>query len=235
MPAHLWFKDPIKHRWYCKPDYRLACETDQFLMKKVTTIYDNLDDIENKMAMRMPNPCCGARYVPWGRGESQVVEIDLEDENGILQPYCFIAARLPQQLDDEIKKKQAEWVRAQWQLSDKEIIGYLPKVYPCDKYLVNRELMPAIGRFPVDEWIADKKPILDTAGWLALAIKIASNDMKNLAGIFDLGRSLESEMAYEERRKEKILAERDRASSSTALATTLAGTSIHEHPEMSMI
>ena len=219
MPPNLWKKDPVKHRWYCKPDYAFACETDVGIKRKLNKIYgDDLDDIENKMAKRMKSPCCGARYFPWARGESQVVEVDLDDGNGKPETYCFIADRIPKQLDDEIKKFQAEFVRAQWQLTDKEIIGLLPKVYPCDKYLVNGDVMPCIGRFPVDTWIGDQRPVLDAAGWCALSQCIAKKDLKNLGGIFDLGKSLESMIRADEKRMEQ----RQASSSSTALAVPMS-------------
>ena len=39
----------------------------------------------------------------------------------------------------------------------------------------------------LDEWKKDGKPCLDTAGWYALCCKIATKDMANLGGIFNIG------------------------------------------------
>ena len=42
-----------------------------------TDKYGDLDDLDAKMYKNTKDPCCGARYYPWKRGESQVVEVDL--------------------------------------------------------------------------------------------------------------------------------------------------------------
>ena len=87
----------------------------------------------------------------------------------------------------------------------------------------------------MDEWIKDNRPILDAAGWIAFAMKIASKDLTNLSGIFDLGRSLESEIARQEMLEAETLALRDRASSSTALAQEFGGITFHEQPDRCMM
>ena len=71
-------------------------------------------------------------------------------------------------------------MKAQKQLTDDEIIESLPKVCPCRQYLVNKDTLSGVGRFPVDRWIADNKPMLDGAGWIAPAMKIAAKDLDAL-------------------------------------------------------
>ena len=194
MPAHYWSKPSSQHRWYCKVDWAFACQHDSGLESKLLKMHGSLDDINAKMLRTGGDPCCGARYWPWKKGESQVVEIELSDPvTQRPETFCFMAARLPQELDDEIKNHTGQWMLAAKNLSDEEILQSLPKVYPCAKNLVNGDLLPGVGRFPVDQWIKDGRPILDAAGWCALCLKIKAKDTQSLSGIFDLGESLESQ------------------------------------------
>ena len=120
-------------------------------------------------------------------------DLDHEIRSWLKTTHCFIAARPPEELDHEIKNVQSHWMKAQKNLTDEEILESLPKVYPSEKYMVNKAAFPGVGKFPVDEWIKDNRPMLDSAGWIALAMKIAAKDMQNLAGIFALAVSLEEE------------------------------------------
>ena len=194
-----------KHRWLGICDWKGACEVDPDLKRSLFSIYGTVDDDINEVIYnRVKNPFCGARYVPWGRGESQVCEIDVTDPSTrITTTLMFIAARLPKELDDEIKKVQGDFMKALGHLTDEEILERLPKAYPAKDYLVDPEHLPGVGRFPVDEWIKEGKPILDTAGWCALCQKIADNDLEHLGGIFDLGVSLEAKAEELARKKFK--------------------------------
>ena len=53
--------------------------------------------------------------------------------------------------------------------------------------LIDPKRLPGVARFPVDQWKEDGRPYLDTAGWYALCRKIATKDMDNLGGIFNIG------------------------------------------------
>jgi len=48
---------------------------------------------------KWPDPCCGARFLPWARGASKCVEIKLAEGW-----VSFLAGGLPEQLEDEIMK-----------------------------------------------------------------------------------------------------------------------------------
>ena len=64
---------------------------------------------------------------------------------------------------------------------------------------INAKKLPGVARFPVDQWKEDGRPCLDTAGWYALCRKIATKDMDNLGGIFDLAETyLEQQFGPEE-------------------------------------
>ena len=47
---------------------------------------------------------CGAKFTPWAKGESQVVEVKLPDDSWA----GFLTDRMPQELDDAIKKVHVE-------------------------------------------------------------------------------------------------------------------------------
>ncbi len=100
---------------------------------------------------------------------------------------AFMAAYTPEILDDEIKRHQAEFVKAQNTLTPGELWDMLPVVFPilnCVPGLVG------ISRFPVDEWIKSGQPILSTKGWCLFAMKIAKQDMQNLGSIFAIAEKL---------------------------------------------
>ena len=192
MPAHFWAKPTEQHRWYCKCDWDFAASVDSGLKAKLEKTYGVKSDFNEAVHAKHPyDPCCGARYWPWATGEFQIVDIDLVNKDiNQVETFCFIADRLPEGMGDEIKKAQGSFMKAQAHLSDTEILESLPKVYPCDMHSVDRDTMPGIGKFPVDEWAKDGQHLLYQAGWVALARKIAKCDLENLGDIFDLGESL---------------------------------------------
>ena len=53
---------------------------------------------------------CGVKFVPWKKGASKVVELNVGGN-----VMAFLAERLPEQLDDEIKKLLHDWHVAQRQ------------------------------------------------------------------------------------------------------------------------
>ena len=88
---------------------------------------------------------------------------------------------MPAIIDDEVKRNQAAFYRAQSMLTPEVIMQTLPQVYPRTHVIEN---CPLVAKFPVDQWKADGGPILSAAGWCALAIAIAEIDVLNLGGIF---------------------------------------------------
>ena len=41
-----------------------------------------------------------------------------------------------------------------------------------------------ISRYPVDEWMKEKKPVMTARMWLLLVKSVAEQDMENLADVF---------------------------------------------------
>ena len=116
-------------------------------------------------------------------------EVQEEIRKFTRETCCFMAHRPPEELMIEINKVQDRFMKAQNKLTTLELMASLPNVYPFDKS-VDKDKLPGIGRFPVDQWIRDGKPCLDARGWIALAMKIAAKDLDALSGIFDLGKRL---------------------------------------------
>ncbi len=69
---------------------------------------------------------CGARFRPWARGESLVCEF--RDSGG--QWLCFLCDLIPEIIDDEIKKVQADWLGASQRLTPEELFELIPVTYP---------------------------------------------------------------------------------------------------------
>lgn len=60
-------------------------------------------------------------------------------------------------------------------------------VFPrCNLLEMGGAILPGVARFPVQDWVNSNKPVLDDAGWYALAARIAEKDMQNLDNVFIL-------------------------------------------------
>ena len=191
MPMHYWHQ-PIKskERYYCGCQWDDIIKVDSHVKNLLQKQYGTLENLPSLM----PQCGCGAKYRPWRHGEShQIVEVCVNgrkphaphEETWLL----FVADRLPNELDDEIKKVQSDgdhFIKAWAQLSDEEILSSIRKVYPREEMQIDPLRLPGVARFPFDQWERDGKPCLDTAGWYEMFQKLAKHDMKNLQGIFDL-------------------------------------------------
>ena len=204
IPSYYWDQpNKDRERYYCGVQWEYVVKVDNFIKQRIEKEYGTLENLRSIM----PQCGCGAKYVPWARGESQVVEVCVSGRNPrnpkAERWIMFMADRLPQELDDEIKKVQStgdHFIKAWQELSDEDILESIRKVYPREQMQIDPVRLPGVARFPVDEWKRDGQPCLDKAGWGALCMKIATNDLKNLQGIFDLGKTY-TEIAIEAERK----------------------------------
>ena len=114
-------------------------------------------------------PCCGSKFIPWARGASKVVELRVG--NAI---HAILAERLPEELDDEIKKVQYEWHRACGRTTAEQIAEAIPCCLPKSN-LCTHSRVPGIARFNFKQWKTDGCPTLLKAGWIALCKLIATN------------------------------------------------------------
>jgi hypothetical protein len=124
---------------------------------------------------------CGAKFRPWAKGEAMVAEFRTETGEW----KAFLCALMPEIVDDEIKKVQVSWTRAIESMTSDEIFDVVPITYPvCHSVSHNGTKVHGVSRFPVAKWIADGSPVMDTSGWLKLAMRVASKDIANLGDMF---------------------------------------------------
>ncbi len=185
-PSKLWTQAPGKWKFYCRVDWNNLVSAavhleDENQLKKWTQRMigrygDNLDN--------WPKVGCGAKFLPWARGESMVAEIRLGD--GTWEAFC--ADRMPRELDDEIKKVHADFFEAAQFLDPAELKEVLPVRLPMT-HVVDDELI-GIARYPIDTWEAQGQPRITTKGWVKLAMMIATKKMDKLASVFTCGEKL---------------------------------------------
>ena len=85
-----------------------------------------------------PNCGCRARFRPWRNGPSKVVEFKVDETW-----YRFLAERLPQVLDDEIKAHLEAFTRAQGLVTAEEIRKSLQISFPQTNP-VDRDALPGV-------------------------------------------------------------------------------------------
>ena len=210
MPSYYWYQpNKDRERYYCEVQWDVVVTVDPFIKKLIDKVYNNPPKEQLKHIIP---PCgCGAKYVPWARGESQVVEVCIsgrKPHNPSAEKWIlFMADRLPAELDNEIKKVQStgdHFIKAWAQLSDEEILSSIRKVYPRESNQIDPVRFPGVGRFPVDQWKKDGQPCLDAAGWYSLCMKLAMNDLTNLQGVFDLGKTYTERQIEAESKRARI-------------------------------
>ena len=103
-----------------------------------------------------------------------------------------MADRLPQQLEDEIKKKQAEFYHAAEMVNPSDLYDVIPVAFPMT-HILDKEIFPGIAQYPIWKWEKGKQECITHNGWCKLCIKIAEGDMDNLGLIFDRAQGLMTE------------------------------------------
>jgi hypothetical protein len=126
---------------------------------------------------------CGAKFRPWRNGPSKVVEFKVITAAGQEEWVCFMAARLPQELDDEIKVVQEHFHRARGRVTAAEILEAIPVVYPVTN-AVDPKGLPGVSKWNYALWKSEGQPHLSQAGWRTLCLIIAKKDPVNLAALF---------------------------------------------------
>ena len=180
MPPIFW--QQIGDSW------RFRCQIQWDVMKqKCPQAYEVMVDTHGTDRTSWPQPCCGAIFVPWARGPSQVIEIRADCG----QWYAFLACRLPQELGDEIKKVPLEWHRACGQLTARDVMDHIPMAVPKTG---NETGVPGVARFDLAAWRAKGSPTLTHAGWIALCHLIASKEPVNFERIISVCAELRAKL-----------------------------------------
>ena len=89
----------------------------------------------------------------------------------------FVAERMPQQLDDEIKKVKMEFHRAAGKMTPKEVQDLIPITFPVTHTM---QEFPFISEYPIDKWEKAGKPCFSKRSWYKLVMLICQNDMDSL-------------------------------------------------------
>ena len=63
-----------------------------------------MGEIPEELWSKKGTSCCGAKFMPWACGASRVMEFTM---GGTVQ--CILCERLPDALDNEIKKIHIDW------------------------------------------------------------------------------------------------------------------------------
>ena len=176
MPSDFWWQDGEMWSFKCK----ICPEKIKLKQPKMyQTIKKVMGDTPEEQ-WSICTPCCGSKFIPWARGASKVVELRVG--NAI---HAILAERLPEELDDEIKKVQYEWHRACGRTTAEQIAEAIPCCLPKSN-LCTHSRVPGIARFNFKQWKTDGCPTLLKAGWIALCKLIATNAEVNLSRIISL-------------------------------------------------
>ena len=138
-----------------------------------------------------PQRGCQAKFKPFARGASRVIEMR-NSETG--EWKAFLAARVPEQLDDEIKKVRAQFFQAMEKLEPQDVQDLIPMFMP-KTHVIPGVATAGIARYPVDQWIREGQLMISEKGWAKLCIRIAQNDISNLALIFEKANELVDTLA----------------------------------------
>ena len=192
FPAKLW-EQPNPQRWKYKCNVKWESlikaalhDKDKELETEVTKMMDTMVSRHGQDPAAWPKVGCGARFIPWAKGESMVVELRTE-----VGYEAFVADRIPPILDDEIKKNHAAFYNAAAKLTAADLLDDLPMSFPVTHTLPG---IPCVARFPVDKWDRAGNPKITGVKWCKIAQKVAEGDLTNLQGLFDLATDLESKL-----------------------------------------
>lgn len=103
----------------------------------------------------------------------------------------------------QVKRQQASWIEGLSQLSPEELWDIVPVSYPLAHKVLHQATgipLPGVSRFPLESWLKDGMPTLDTTAWCLLAIKVARKDPINLSNILVQARAKLQELKEEKER-----------------------------------
>ena len=178
MPEMMWWQDGGKWSFRCGLNIEkirnFMPETYQACQKAMPNVP------EEHWQRHCGVDFCGVKFVPWKKGASKVVELNVGGD-----VVAFLAERMPEQLDDEIKNLLHEWHVAAGRVTPEDIMSCIPEALPKVN-LIKESKIPGVSRFDFRTWKAQGCPTLLRAGWIALCRCIAMKDEINLSRIITL-------------------------------------------------
>ena len=118
--------------------------------------------------------------------------MELKVENEI---KAFVSERLPEALDDAIKKRNYDKFRSVCdKLSPQELYDSLPMCFPMTHTLeVDGKPFRGVARYPLLEWEAQGALVMARKHWAKFCMKVASKDLTNLEHLFRVAESISGE------------------------------------------
>ena len=187
-PNKMWHQpDKNKWQWYCRVDWEPLVKEfekhpeDVMLNKLVTYLKGKYGEDRAEW----PQVGCGARFTPFKKGASMVVEIKQADNEWT----SFVAERIPSELDDAIKGHRAKFYMAQKDLTPEELLDTLPMAFPMTHTIPE---FPGVAQYPVDAWERNGAPRMTVKSWCKLCMKVAAKDLENLSKVFEIAQACEA-------------------------------------------
>ena len=179
MTPSFYWKKLGGWKFYCEVSFEQIEEQDPVAFKEIEAFFSNKGIA--RAHWKSHTHCCGAKFIPWARGCSKVLEIYTESDGWL----ALLAERLPEELDDEIKGVIYEWNKACSKVTAEEILAAMPTIYPLTGQPVGGGI-PGFRRFDFDKLQEVGCLILMRVGWMTLCQMIARRDAVNLSRIITL-------------------------------------------------
>ena len=187
-PSKMWFQpDKKRWKWVCKVDWSaLTTAAERQPTEKLTAWVRELTEKYGDDCTKWPSIGCGANFKPWAKGHSMVVEIMLKDGSWT----AFISDRIPEELDDAIKGKHAEFHNAMNGMSPEELQALIPMDFPMRHIM---EDFPMVAKYPIDAWEKMNSPYMSVRSWAKLCIRVAEKNLTSLQNIMEVARKFDTD------------------------------------------
>ena len=189
FPAKLWSKKfperPWTWKFVCRVNWQELINAQQ-AQPDDKQLKEWVEDMRREYGEedKWPKIGCGSNFVPYAKGFSMVTEIKCPDGTWT----AFSSDRLPPQLDDEIKKVQAEFYLAGTRLTAEQLKEIIPVSFPMTNRLKG---FPFVAHYPIEQWDAEQLPRFSAKSWCKLAMMTAEKDMLNLHKCFEVAKKLQ--------------------------------------------
>jgi hypothetical protein len=174
MPAKFWRRNHPEYtasgqKWYCGVQWDDVEKAFPGTKARMANEYGALPEVG-----------CGAKYVPYARGQAMVLEVKI---NGGW--HAFLADLMPEVLCDEIDKVKASFHKNVMKMTPQQLQSSIPVVCP-KVHPVEGQCHQWLGRFPVEDYKESGGVVLDSRGWWLFAQCVASQDPVAMASLFQV-------------------------------------------------